>query len=129
MRTHLRDFGVQSGASAKMAPRFVVVANIEAGDGGALVAAGNARVLAARLKDAQFFWDEDRRAGFQVWLEKLKGVTFHAKLGTMAERVARLEAVAEALAPVVGADPKRARPVAHLAKAHLPSAIVGEVPE
>jgi glycyl-tRNA synthetase beta chain len=120
---------VQNRTSGKLAARFVVIANIEAPDGGALVAAGNARVLSARLKDAQFFWDEDRRAGFEVWLEKLKGVTFHAKLGTMAERVARLESVAEMLAPNVGADVKRARDAAHLAKADLASAMVGEFPE
>ncbi len=92
MRTHQRYFAVQNRTTGKLAARFVVVANIDATDGGALVAAGNARVLSARLKDAQFFWDEDRRAGFQVWGEKLvAGVTFHAKLaGTMAERVARL---------------------------------------
>jgi glycyl-tRNA synthetase beta chain len=129
MRTHQRYFAVQSRTSGRLAARFVVVANIEAGDGGKLVAAGNARVLSARLKDAQFFWDEDRRAGFQVWLEKLNGVTFHAKLGTMAERVARLESLAEMLAPIVGADPKRAREAAHLAKADLASAMVGEFPE
>jgi glycyl-tRNA synthetase beta chain len=129
MRTHQRYFAVQNRTSGKLAARFVVVANIEAADGGKLVAAGNARVLSARLKDAQFFWDEDRRAGFRVWLDKLKGVTFHAKLGTMAERVARLEAIAEMLSPATGADVKRAREAAHLAKADLASAMVGEFPE
>ncbi|HVN01924.1 MAG TPA: glycine--tRNA ligase subunit beta [Caulobacteraceae bacterium] len=129
MRTHQRYFAVQNRMTGRLAARFIVVANIEAADGGALVAAGNARVLSARLKDAQFFWDEDRRAGFDVWLEKLKGVTFHAKLGTMAERVARLELLAERLAPAVGADPKRAREAARLAKADLASSMVGEFPE
>ncbi|HEY1425996.1 MAG TPA: glycine--tRNA ligase subunit beta, partial [Caulobacteraceae bacterium] len=128
MRTHLRFFAVRSRAGA-LAPNFVVVANIEAPDGGKLVAAGNGRVLSARLKDAQFFWDEDRRAGFDAWLEKLKGVTFHAKLGTMAERVARLEALAEPLARAVHADPKAAREAAHYAKADLASGMVGEFPE
>jgi glycyl-tRNA synthetase beta chain len=129
MRTHQRYFAVQNRTSGKLAARFVVVANIEAADGGKLVAAGNARVLSARLKDAQFFWDEDRRAGFEVWLEKLQGVTFHAKLGTMAERVARLEVIAEMLATATGADVKRAREAARLAKADLASAMVGEFPE
>ena len=128
MRTHLRYFAAR-GRDGKLAPRFVVVANIEAADGGQLVAAGNARVLSARLKDAQFFWDEDRRAGFDAWLEKLQGVTFHARLGTMAERVARLEALAEAIAPAVRAEPKRAREAAHYAKADLVSGMVGEFPE
>ncbi len=128
MRTHQRYFAVRDRSGA-LAPRFVVVANIETVDAGALVAAGNARVLSARLKDAQFFWDEDRRAGFDVWIEKLKGRTFHARLGTMAERVARLEQLAEAIAPALGADPKRAREAAHYAKADLSSGMVGEFPE
>ncbi|HWF77372.1 MAG TPA: glycine--tRNA ligase subunit beta [Caulobacteraceae bacterium] len=128
MRTHQRYFAVR-GRSGALAPNFIVVANIEAPDGGKLVAAGNARVLSARLKDAQFFWDEDRRAGFDVWLEKLQGRTFHARLGTMAERVARLEQLAAAIAPAVGADPKRAREAAHFAKADLASGMVGEFPE
>src|SRR5258708_37379715 len=64
MRTHQRYFAVRSRATGQLAPNFVVVANIEASDGGALVAAGNARVLSARLSDAKFFWEEDRRAGF-----------------------------------------------------------------
>jgi glycyl-tRNA synthetase beta chain len=128
MRTHQRYFAVRRRDGA-LAPNFVVTANIEASDGGKLVAAGNARVLSARLSDARFFWDEDRRAGFDVWLQKLKGVTFHAKLGTMAERVARLEALAEAIAPAAGADPKRAREAAHYAKADLASGMVGEFPE
>jgi glycyl-tRNA synthetase beta chain len=129
MRTHLRYFSVRSRSTGKLAPHFVLVANIEASDGGALVAAGNARVLSARLSDAKFFWEEDQRAGFAPWLEKLNGVTFHARLGTMAERVARLEALAEAIAPAVGADPKRAREAAHYAKADLASHMVDEFPE
>jgi glycyl-tRNA synthetase beta chain len=128
MRVHLRYFATRR-RSGQLAPTFVLVANIEAIDGGKLIAAGNARVLSARLADARFFWDEDRRAGFDAWLAKLKGVTFHARLGTMAERVERLEALAESLAPAVGADPKRAREAAHLAKADLASAMVGEFPE
>jgi glycyl-tRNA synthetase beta chain len=129
MRVHQRYFALRRHLGEALAPRFLVVANIEAADGGAMVAAGNARVLSARLGDARFFWDEDRRAGFEPWLAKLKGVTFHAKLGTMAERVARLETLAEAIAPAVGADPKRAREAAHLAKADLVSGMVGEFPE
>ncbi|HEX3920438.1 MAG TPA: glycine--tRNA ligase subunit beta [Caulobacteraceae bacterium] len=130
MRTHQRYFAVRNrGGGTKLAPNFVVVANIEASDGGLMLALGNARVLSARLSDAKFFWDEDRRAGFEPWLAKLKGVTFHARLGTMAERVARLEALAESIAPRVGADPKRAREAAHLAKADLVSGMVGEFPE
>ena len=129
MRANQRYFAIQDHLTGKLAPRFLVIANIEAADGGALVAAGNARVLSARLKDAQFFWDEDRRAGFEARLVKLEGVTFHARLGTMAERAARLAALAESVAPAVGADPRRAREAARFAKADLASAMVGEFPE
>ncbi len=128
MRTHQKYFAVMDRQDGKLAPHFVVVANIEAADP-SLIAAGNARVLSARLKDARFFWDEDRKAGFDAWLEKLKGVTFHARLGTMAERVARLEELAEGLADAVGADPVKARAAARLAKADLASGMVGEFPE
>jgi glycyl-tRNA synthetase beta chain len=90
----------------------VVVANVEATDGGQALAAGNSRVLSARLNDARFFWDEDRKAGnFEAWLEKLKGVTFHARLGTLAERVERIAALAREIAPMVGADPGSGRAV------------------
>ena len=90
---------------------------------------GNSRVLSARLNDARFFWDEDRKVGFDVWLEKLKGVTFHAKLGTMAERVDRIAALAREIAPLVGADADQAEQAARLAKADLASGMVGEFPE
>lgn len=129
MRANQRYFAAQDHLTGELASRFLVVANIEATDGGALVTAGNARVLSARLNDARFFWDEDRRAGFGAWLARLSGVTFHARLGTMAERVARLESLAEAVAPAVGADPRRAREAAHFAKGDLASAMVGEFPE
>jgi glycyl-tRNA synthetase beta chain len=129
MRTHQKYFSVHDPRTGKLAARFLVVANIEAADGGVLIAAGNARVLSARLKDAEFFWNEDRKTSLETWLEKLKGVTFHARLGTMAERVMRLELLAEALAPAAGADPKTARQAARFAKADLASAMVGEFPE
>ena len=130
MRVHQRYFAVRDPASARLAPHFVVAANIEATDGGRTIAAGNARVLAARLKDARFFWEEDNREGnFERWLERLKGVTFHARLGTMAERVERIEALALELAALVEADPKTAARAARLAKADLASAMVGEFPE
>ena len=135
MRTHQKYFAVRpAGAGERgdtaLAPHFLVVANIEAGDGGEEIKRGNAKVLSARLSDARFFWDEDRKAGaFDRWLGKLQGVTFHAKLGTMAERVERIAALAEEIAPAVGADPKLARIAAKLAKADLASAMVGEFPE
>ncbi len=130
MRVHQRYFAVRDPGTGKLAPHFVVVANIEPQDGGAMIAAGNARVLTARLSDARFFWNEDRREGaMDRWQEKLNGVTFHAKLGTMAERVARIEALAREIAPLVGADPKLAATAARLCKADLASGMVSEFPE
>ncbi len=130
MRVHQRYFAVRDPGSGGLAPHFVVVANIAPADGGAVIAAGNARVLSARLADARFFYDEDRREGaLDRWLEKLKGVTFHAKLGTMAERVERIAALARELAPLVGADPELAAQAARLCKADLASGMVGEFPE
>jgi glycyl-tRNA synthetase beta chain len=129
MKVHQKYFAVRDPASDGLAPHFVVVANVEATDGGKALAAGNSRVLAARLNDARFFWDEDRKVGFDAWLEKLKGVTFHAKLGTMAERVDRIAALAREIAPLVGADPDQAEQAARLAKADLASGMVGEFPE
>ena len=128
MRTHQRYFAVR-GEDGALAPHFVAVANIEAPDGGALIAAGNARVLSARLADARFFWDEDRRISLDAWLETLEGVTFHAKLGSMRERALRIEALAREIAPAVGAPPQIAAQAARLAKADLATAMVGEFPE
>ena len=129
MKVHQKYFAVRDPKTGGLAPNFVVVANVEATDGGTALAAGNSRVLSARLNDARFFWDEDRKVGFDVWLEKLKGVTFHAKLGTMAERVDRIAALAREIAPLVGADADQAEQAARLAKADLASGMVGEFPE
>ena len=129
MRTHQKYFAVRDPKTGGLAPNFLVVANIEATDGGAAVAAGNSRVLSARLNDARFFWDEDRKVGLESRLEKLKGVTFHAKLGTMHERVERIVALAREIAPLVGADPELAALAARLAKADLGTGMVGEFPE
>ena len=129
MRTHQKYFAVRRPGQAGLAPHFLAVANIEAIDGGLAIAKGNARVLSARLGDARFFWDEDRKTSLESRLEKLKGVTFHAKLGTMFERVERIEALAREIAPMVGADPETAARAARLAKADLATAMVGEFPE
>ncbi|MFN4297968.1 MAG: glycine--tRNA ligase subunit beta [Brevundimonas sp.] len=129
MKVHQKYFAVRDPARDGLAPHFVVVANVEATDGGKALAAGNSRVLSARLNDARFFWDEDRKVGFDAWLEKLKGVTFHARLGTLAERVDRIAALAREIAPLVGADPDQAEQAARLAKADLASGMVGEFPE
>jgi glycyl-tRNA synthetase beta chain len=129
MRTHQKYFAVRDPATGKLAPHFITVANIEAADGGAEIARGNAKVLSARLSDARFFWDEDRKVTLEQRLAKLTGVTFHAKLGTLAERVERLEMLAAAIAPRVGADVAKATLAARLCKADLTTGMVGEFPE
>jgi glycyl-tRNA synthetase beta chain len=129
MRTHQKYFAVRKAGEEGLAPHFITIANIQAGDGGAVIAAGNAKVLSSRLSDARFFWDEDVKVGFEPWLEKLNGVTFHAKLGTMAQRVERIVALAGEIAPLVGADVAKTKEAARLAKADLASQMVGEFPE
>jgi glycyl-tRNA synthetase beta chain len=130
MREHQKFFSVKNAAG--QIDRFITVANIAAADGGATILAGNQKVLSARLSDARFFWENDlrvARAGMGEWLEGLKAVTFHNKLGSQADRVARIAALAREIAPIVGADADLAEQAAKLAKADLRSAMVGEFPE
>lgn len=129
MKVHQKYFAVRDPSRDGLAPNFLVVANVEATDGGVALAAGNSRVLSARLNDARFFWDEDQKVGFDAWNDKLKGVTFHAKLGTLAERVDRIAALAREIAPLVGADAEQAEQAARLSKADLASGMVSEFPE
>lgn len=128
MRVNQRYFSLihRDGSPA---PFFAVVANVEAPDGGAAIVAGNERVLRARLSDARFFWDQDRKQSLESFLPKLENVVFHAKLGTQGERVRRLERLAGIIAPMVGADVALAQRAAKLAKADLASGMVGEFPE
>ncbi|MFA4898172.1 MAG: glycine--tRNA ligase subunit beta [Brevundimonas sp.] len=129
MKVHQKYFAVRDPSKDGLAPNFLVVANVEATDGGKALAAGNSRVLSARLNDARFFWDEDQKVGFDAWNAKLSGVTFHAKLGTLAERVERIAALAREIAPLVGADADEAEVAARLSKADLLSGMVSEFPE
>lgn len=128
MRVNQRYF-VLRHPDGRAAARFAVVANIAATDGGAALVAGNERVLRARLSDARFFWDQDRRAGLESFLPKLDGMVFHARLGTQRQRVARLERLVRMLAPMLGADADTAARAAKLCKADLASGMVGEFPE
>jgi glycyl-tRNA synthetase beta chain len=129
MRVHQRYFAVRREAHGALSPHFLTIANIEAPDGGRLIAAGNARVLSARLNDARFFWREDLKLTLADRLPRLAGVTFHARLGSLLDRVERLEAGARIIAPMVGADPVVAVLAARLCKADLASLMVGEFPE
>ncbi|MHA7883798.1 glycine--tRNA ligase subunit beta [Nitratireductor rhodophyticola] len=139
------------GETEKLSNRFVITANIEAKDGGREIAHGNGKVVRARLSDALYFWKTDQaslpdlgrleESANAIGLNLSKpldqrmarldhlGVTFHAKLGTQSARVARITALAKALAPVVGADPAEVVRAAHLAKADLQTELVGEFPE
>jgi glycyl-tRNA synthetase beta chain len=128
MRQHQKYLALED-AQGRLADRFVIVANLEAGDGAAIVA-GNERVLRARLWDAQFFWDQDRRATLASRVPQLDGVVFHARLGSLGDKVRRMEALAPWLARrVPGADADHARRAARLCKADLVSEMVGELPE
>ncbi|KIT17198.1 glycine--tRNA ligase subunit beta [Jannaschia aquimarina] len=130
MKEHQKFFSVRDKAGRIV--RFVTVANRETADDGALILDGNSRVLSARLADAAFFWENDlrvARAGMGEWLEKLSSVTFHAKLGSVADQIERIAALAREIAPSVGADPDQAERAARLAKADLASEMVYEFPE
>jgi glycyl-tRNA synthetase beta chain len=129
MRTHQKYFALRDPGTGRMANKFAVVANMLAQDGGKEIIAGNERVLRARLSDAKFFWDEDRRVKLADRVKALEGIVFHAKLGTQAERVARIEKLAGEIAGRIGADVAKAQRAAQLAKADLTSGVVGEFPE
>lgn len=129
MQKHQKYFSVTDPRSGAMAPFFVVVANLEAGDAGKRIVRGNERVLRARLADAKFFWRQDRKMSLKDRVPALDSIVFHARLGTMGERVARLRDLAAAIAPYVpGADAGEARQAALLAKADLTTEMVGEFP-
>lgn len=132
MREHQKFFSVRNPKTGRI-ERFVTVANIETADNGATILAGNGKVLAARLSDAKFFWENDLRTiakvGFEGMAEGLANVTFHNKLGSQADRIARIAALAAEIAPMVGADAEEARQAALVAKADLQSEMVGEFPD
>jgi glycyl-tRNA synthetase beta chain len=131
MKEHQKFFSVRNPKTGRI-EGFVTVANIEAADGGAVILKGNQKVLSARLSDAKFFWENDLRvakAGMGEWAEGLKAVTFHNKLGSQADRIERIAALAREIAPLVGADADDAERAARLAKLDLRSAMVGEFPE
>ncbi len=113
----------------RLANRFVLVANIEASDGGKAIIAGNERVIRARLADARYFWDTDLKTTLEQRLPKLDAIVFHEKLGTQGQRVNRLKRLAREIAVLVPADPALAERAAMLAKADLVSEMVGEFPE
>lgn len=145
MRANQKYFALHD-AHGKLAPRFIVVANLEAEDGGKAIVNGNERVLRARFSDARFLWDQDRKQTLTSRLPKLQEVVFHAKLGTVHDKAMRIGKLAEALAPYVHASAQnviaghdelgdvesfaeKARIAGELAKADLTSQMVYEFPE
>ena len=136
MKEHQKFFSVKNPKTGRI-EAFVTVANTQPADHGATILKGNQKVLTARLSDARFFYDNDlrvARAGPESkpmgeWLDGLKSVTFHNKLGSQADHIARIAALAREIAPLVGADADLAEQAANLAKADLRSAMVGEFPE
>ncbi len=116
-------------AGGKLAPKFIITANTVATDGGAVITAGNERVIRARLSDAAFFYNGDLALPLEHGLPKLEEMVFHAKLGTQFARVERLVKLAAEIAPKVGADVERTKRAAMLAKADLVTGMVGEFPE
>ncbi|HBM58861.1 MAG TPA: glycine--tRNA ligase subunit beta [Citreicella sp.] len=132
MKEHQKFFSVKNPATGRI-ERFVTVANIETADHGATILAGNRKVLAARLSDARFFWDNDLRVargpGLAAWTDRLDNVTFHNKLGSQKARIDRIAALAREIAPMVGADADLAETAAQVAKADLSSEMVYEFPE
>jgi glycyl-tRNA synthetase beta chain len=128
MKAHQKCFSLRNKEGA-LANRFILVANLKAKDGGNAIVAGNERVIAARLADAKFFFDQDRKVMLPDLVPKLKGIVFHEKLGSQYERVQRVWRLAREIAPLVGAEPDLAERAAILAKADLLSGMVGEFPE
>ena len=127
MKAHQKCFSLRRGE--RLANRFILVANLEAKDRGKAIVAGNERVIAARLADAKFFFDHDRKVMLEERVPKLREIVFHEKLGTQYERVQRVRMLAREVAKLVRADPDLAERAAILAKADLISDMVGEFPE
>ncbi len=129
IRNNQKCFVVRDPKTGRLANRFVLVANIEASDGGKAIVAGNERVIRARLSDAKFFYDTDLKTRLEDRLPKFQDIVFHEKLGTQAERIERIARLARELAPLVKADPDKAERAARLCKADLLTEVVGEFPE
>jgi glycyl-tRNA synthetase beta chain len=129
IRNNQKCFVLRDTQTAKLTNKFILVANEEASDGGKAIVAGNERVIRARLSDAKFFYETDLKTKLETRLPKFEQIVFHEKLGTQAERIKRIGALAKELAPLVKADPKKAERAALLCKTDLLTDVVGEFPE
>src|SRR6201994_3600694 len=129
IRNNQKCFVVRDPQTEKLANKFVLTANIEASDGGQAITAGHERVIRARLSDAKFFYETDLKTKLEDRLPKFEHIVFHEKLGTQAERINRIVALAGHLAPIVNADRAKAERAAQLCKADLATEVVGEFPQ
>src|SRR5262245_5334739 len=129
IRNNQKCFVLRDAQTAKLANKFILVANEEAADGGKAIVTGNERVIRARLSDAKFFYETDLKTRLEDRLPKFEQIVFHEKLGTQAARIARVTALAGQLAPGVDADVAKAERAAQLCKADLLTEVVGEFPE
>ncbi len=129
IRNNQKCFVLRDPQTAKLANKFILVANEEAADGGKAIVAGNERVIRARLSDAKFFYETDLKTRLEDRLPKFEHIVFHEKLGTQAARIARIRALAGQLSPIVNADAAKAERAADLCKADLLTDVVGEFPE
>ncbi len=129
IKSHQKCFSVCNPETGKLSNHFILISNLEAEDGGQKIIEGNQRVIAARLADAKFFWDQDLRIKLEDRLPQLERITFHAKLGTQAERVERIAELASEMAERIGVEVEEAVEAARLCKADLVTGMVGEFPE
>lgn len=129
MKSHQKCFSLKTGQADGLTNRFLLVSNLIAEDGGEAIVDGNERVIRARLADAKFFWDQDRKTPLESRLPDLGSIIFHEKLGSQSERVERLRKLAAGIAPVVGCESEKAERAAALCKADLVTDMVGEFPE
>jgi glycyl-tRNA synthetase beta chain len=130
MRAHQKYFALLN-QDGSLASRFLVVSNMETDDEGRRnIVSGNERVLRARLSDAKFFWDQDRKMALENRVPELHNRIFHARLGTLADKVSRIQSLLSKIVPAVpDCDPDDAREAALLCKADLSTGMVGEFPE
>ncbi|MEM9030273.1 MAG: glycine--tRNA ligase subunit beta [Pseudomonadota bacterium] len=129
MKTHQKCFSLRDPGTGELANRFLLVSNLVAADGGETIVSGNEKVINARLSDAKFFWEKDLATKLEPMRQALDHITFHAKLGSQADRVDRVTELARLIAGAVDAEPDLAGRAAQLCKADLVSEMVGEFPE
>src|SRR5215469_8952153 len=129
IRNNQKCFVLRDAAHARLVNKFLLIANLEAEDGGRAIVAGNERVIRARLADARFFYQSDLKTKLEDRLPSFNDIIFHEKLGSQADRIERITRLAGELAPLVGADVKKSKRAAFLCKADLLTEMVGEFPE